>query len=244
MTWLVVLLAAAAAALGAYGWSGRRHAAEEVARVNLELARRLRELFSLQELSYLLSESLQLDRIVDQVARYLMRFLDAQGAMVVLAVDRAGDLRVAAAEGSLAPLAGRVVAETEAALVGTAMVRQKLELAQGSEVTAVLAGVAARRVAIAPLRAHGMTAGAIVSVDPPEDFGADRLRLLSTVATHAAVVLTNARFLDQLRAGKQQWESTFDALADGVALVDVQGRVQRANQALARLLRRRSSMGG
>ena len=41
--------------------------------------------------------------------------------------------------------------------------------------------------------------------------------LLSTVAAHAAVVLTNARLFDQLRSGKQQWESTFDALATGVA---------------------------
>ena len=35
-----------------------------------QLDRRISELFSLQELSYVLSESIQLDRIVDQVARY------------------------------------------------------------------------------------------------------------------------------------------------------------------------------
>ena len=40
----------------------RRRAAEE-------LNRRLSELFSLQELSYVLSDSLELDRIVEQVVR-------------------------------------------------------------------------------------------------------------------------------------------------------------------------------
>src|SRR6185312_1782259 len=52
----------------------RRRAAEE-------LNRRLSELFSLQELSYVLSDSLELDRIVEQVVRYALRFLDAQGAL-------------------------------------------------------------------------------------------------------------------------------------------------------------------
>src|SRR3989449_1115111 len=55
----------------------RRRAAEE-------LNRRLSELFSLQELSYVLSDSLELDRIVEQVVRYAVRFLDAQGALLAL----------------------------------------------------------------------------------------------------------------------------------------------------------------
>src|SRR5205807_8133042 len=76
----------------------RRRAADE-------LNRRLSVLFSLQELSYILAGSLQLDRIVEQVVRYAMRFLDAQGALVALAAEGEGGserpLRVTAAEGTL-----------------------------------------------------------------------------------------------------------------------------------------------
>ena len=62
-----------------------------------QLDRRISELFSLQELSYVLSESIQLDRIVDQVAKYAARFLQADGAIVVLADDERGRrLRVVA----------------------------------------------------------------------------------------------------------------------------------------------------
>src|SRR3954465_8535100 len=72
--------------------SARRGAAEE-------LNRRLSELFSLQELSYVLSDSLELDRIVEQVVRYAVRFLDAQGALLALAGAAPGDpLRIAAAD--------------------------------------------------------------------------------------------------------------------------------------------------
>src|SRR5260370_31798389 len=76
----------------------RRRAAEE-------LNRRLSELFSLQELSYVLSDSLELDRIVEQVVRYAVRFLDAQGALLALLGDAQSDpLRTAAADGTPAPL--------------------------------------------------------------------------------------------------------------------------------------------
>src|SRR5688572_32608621 len=62
----------------------RRRAAEE-------LNRRLSELCSLQELSYVLSDSLELDRIVEQVVRYAVRFLDAQGALLALVGDAPAD---------------------------------------------------------------------------------------------------------------------------------------------------------
>src|SRR5213594_4287858 len=89
----------------------RRRAAEE-------LNRRLSELFSLQELSYVLSESLELDRIVEQVVRYALRFLDARAALVALTGDSAGDpLLVAAAEGTLAPHKGRVIPGDDPGLV-------------------------------------------------------------------------------------------------------------------------------
>jgi two-component system NtrC family sensor kinase len=202
------------------------------------LARRLRELFLLQELTYLLSESLEVERIAEQVARYLVRFLDAQGALVVLASQAEGTVQVAAAEGSLGQCAGRAVSLADAGPIAQAMVQEKLELVSGRTPTPLLPGVEARQAAVAPLRAHGVTAGAIVAVDPPQEFGPDQLRLLSTVAAHAAVVLANARLFDQLRAGKQQWESTFDALATGVAVVDDAGCIRRANRSLASTLSR------
>src|SRR2546429_1813415 len=119
---LIALLAIAA--VGAVGWSLRlsrrlRHSERDRRRAADELNRRLSELFSLQELSFILSGSLQLDRIVEQVVRYAMRFLHAQGALVALALDGepAGEagagrgnrppLQVTAADGTRAAASGR-----------------------------------------------------------------------------------------------------------------------------------------
>ena len=211
----------------------RRRAAEE-------LNRRLSELFSLQELSYVLSESLELDRIVEQVVRYAVRFLDAQGALLALAGEAPGDpLRVAAAEGTLAALRGRAIPPDDPGLVARSMSREHLELVRnsGGEPMLVVSDVVAAAAAAVPLRAHGVVAGTLVIADPREGvFVAEDIRLLSTLATHAAVVIANARFFEMVRRAKEQWETAFDALSEGVAVVDDEGRVRRANRALADLL--------
>jgi len=211
----------------------RRRAAEE-------LNRRLSELFSLQELSYVLSDSLELDRIVEQVARYAVRFLDAQGALLALVGEGPNDpLRVAAAEGTLAALRGRKIPANDVGLVARSTGREHLELVRnsGPEPTAIVGEVQAASAAAVPLRSHGAVIGTLVIADPREGvFVPEDIRLLSTLATHAAVVIANARFFEMVRRAKEQWETAFDALSEGIAVVDDEGRVRRANRALADLL--------
>ncbi len=201
------------------------------------LDRRINEIFSLQELSYVLSESLQTERIVEQVARFTARFLEAEGTLVVLASEDQPTLRVAAAEGTLASLRGRSVPSDRGGLLTQAIGRERIELAEGPPPgVELIAGVLVARTAVAPLRAHGMTLGAMaVAARRDRPFSTQDLWLISTVAMQAAVVLTNSRFFGLLRQGKEEWETTFDALSEGIALVDGAGRITRANRALALL---------
>jgi len=211
----------------------RRRAAEE-------LNRRLSELFSLQELSYVLSDSLELDRIVEQVVRYAVRFLDAQGALLALVGDAPGDpIHIAAAEGTLSGLRGRKIAPDDVGLVARSTGRDHLELVRnsGSESTSIVPGFEAVAAAAVPLRSHGAVIGTLVITDPREaQFVPEDVRLLSTLATHAAVVIANARFFEMVRRAKDQWETAFDALSEGIAVVDTDGVVRRANRSLASLL--------
>ena len=209
-------------------------------RVTEELNRRLSELFSLQELSFVLSSSLQLERIVDQVVRYAMRFLEAQGAVVALASEAPDQpLRVAAAGGTLAPLVGHPIDPADPGLVARSVASERLELVRNSSGESIRLSpeIAVQAAAAVPLRAHGVVVGALVVCDPRGGaFSPEDIRLLSTVATHAAVVLANSRFFELVRRAKEQWETAFDALRDGLAVVDEDGRVTRANRALGTLL--------
>jgi signal transduction histidine kinase/ActR/RegA family two-component response regulator len=80
----------------------------------------------------------------------------------------------------------------------------------------------------------------VLSVASPEPgrFTADDQRLLGTVANQVAVAVQNARLHAYIRAGKQEWEATFDAIGDPIAVYDRRGRVLRGNAGLASLLAR------
>lgn len=259
-TAVLVVAVLAAGGLGWWAWRLARRLARsegERRRTADELNRRLSELFSLQELSYILSGSLELERIVEEVVRYAMRFLDAGGTLLALPAEEEGEgagagmgtagpaagvrpaLRIVAAAGALAPLAGRVVAAGDPGFVARSFGSERLELvrAAGGEPAALAADVAVESAAAVPLRAHGTLVGTLVIANPRAGrFAPEDVRLLSTVATHAAVVIANARFFAMVRHAKEQWQTAFDALSEGIAVVDDAGRVRRANRALAAML--------
>ncbi|MBA2459004.1 MAG: GAF domain-containing protein, partial [Gemmatimonadales bacterium] len=221
---------------------GRRRLRDSEARTEQlasQLDRRISELFSLQELSYVLSESIQLDRIVDQVSRYAGRFLQADGAIVVLADDDGATvLRVVAASGTLEPLLGQVSRVADTGLVRFAIQRERIEVSQGVATPTVdlIADITVRSAAVAPLRSQGITMGALAVADRQGGpFTTEDLWLLSTVATNASVVLANSRLYEIVRRSKEEWETAFNALTEGIAVVGPKGSVLRANRALAAL---------
>src|SRR3954449_12642172 len=217
----------------------RRRTGEAEAKADqlaVQVDRRISELFSLQELSYVLSESIQLDRVVDQVARYAARFLQADGAVVVLAEQEGRVLRVVAASGTLEPLLGQATEESDSALVRFAISRDRIEVAQGVETPTVdlIGGLMGRCAAVAPLRAQGITMGALAVADRRGGaFTTEDLWLLSTVATNASVVLANSRLYEMVRRIEEEWETAFNALTEGLAVVGQQCAILRANRALA-----------
>ena len=204
-----------------------------------QLDQRINQIFSLQELNYILSESLQEERIVTQVAGYVARFLPAKGTSILLVDERTEELHIAAGEGTLAAFVGRRIPIQSDGLITKAIGGERLEVAgQAGEPEIVLFdGCSVQTAAIAPFTAHGVTMGAILVADTNEgEFNTEDLWLLSTVATQTAVVLANSRFFEMFRRGKEEWETTFDALTESIAIVDGEGVMRRVNSALAKLL--------
>jgi two-component system NtrC family sensor kinase len=67
----------------------------------------------------------------------------------------------------------------------------------------------------------------------PARFTEDDCRLVEIIAGQVAVAIQNARLHTYARAGKAQWEATFDAIAEPIAVFDRHGRLLRGNTALA-----------
>jgi two-component system, NtrC family, sensor kinase len=64
-------------------------------------------------------------------------------------------------------------------------------------------------------------------------FSADDERMLGIIANQTAVGVQNSRLHAFIRAGKQEWEATFDAIGDPIAVFNNKGRLLRGNAALA-----------
>jgi PAS domain S-box-containing protein len=218
-----------------------RVADEERRGLARQVDRRINEIFSLQELSYILAESLQSERIAGQISRYVMRFLNVEGAAVGLPVQTTGGLFIAAAEGSLSNFQGRYFTDDPPSLLLRANLTERIEVISGSEVDPVplIPGFRAVTGAAAPLRAHGLTMGVLVLANRRQGaFSAEDLWLLSTVSTHVAVVMANSRLFEMIRQAKDEWETAFNSLTEGIAVLDGAGHIGRANDALGRLLGR------
>ena len=75
----------------------------------------------------------------------------------------------------------------------------------------------------------------VLSMGSPQvgRFTSDDERVVGVIANQAAVGVQNARLHAFIRAGKQEWEATFDAISDPIAVFDREGELLRGNQALA-----------
>ncbi|MEO8227499.1 MAG: ATP-binding protein, partial [Gemmatimonadota bacterium] len=222
------------------GWTGRvgnlQGRCDDIA---LQLDRRISELFSLQELGYILSGSLDLERIVEQVAAFAARFMQSDGAMVVLSEDGGGTLRVAAAVGSLEDRKDQSFGPNDdrESVVRTTIADGRIKLLQVDAGPAtLLGGLVVPSAAIAPLRSHGDRIGALVVTGRQGGpFTTEDLWLLSTVATNASVVLANGRLFQMVQRSTEQWETAFNALAEGIAVLAPDGTIRRSNSSLARM---------
>ncbi len=201
--------------------------------------RRINEIFSLQELSYVLAESLNSERIAERVTHFVTRFLNSEGAALALTAQDGRSLTVAAAEGTLAGFAGLGITDEPPSLVGRSVATERIEVGKSTEAEPVhlFPDHRVESGAAAPLRAHGLTMGVLAVADcRAGSFSAEDLWLLSTVSTQVAVVLANSRLFEMVRQAKEEWETAFNALTEGIAVLDRRGMINRGNRALARLL--------
>jgi PAS domain S-box-containing protein len=92
-------------------------------------------------------------------------------------------------------------------------------------------------IATSPIRVQDRVIG-FLNVDSAtsEFFHAGHTDRLRAFADQASMALTNAQLFQTVEQGKRDWETTFDAMQDAIALVDRADRVVRANRAFADLV--------
>jgi PAS domain S-box-containing protein len=85
---------------------------------------------------------------------------------------------------------------------------------------------------VAPIRRAGRTFGLIlVENAQPQTFGEESLRIVASLADHAAVALDNTRLFSEILREKQTADEIIDAVADALFTVDLAGRAIAFNPA-------------
>ncbi len=89
-----------------------------------------------------------------------------------------------------------------------------------------------------PLRAGKRAIGVlnVARLKGKPSFNRSDLNLLSISGGQMATALENTRLYQEVARGRQEWEATFDAIADGIALCRPNLRIMLANRALAERL--------
>ncbi|MDP2953037.1 MAG: GAF domain-containing protein, partial [Chloroflexota bacterium] len=122
------------------------------------------------------------------------------------------------------------------ALEGQAVIRRDFQKEMNNPLDSVRIAAGLRSAILVPMSAAGRVLG-VLSVSSKEvgKYSEADLEYLQPIADQVAVALAHARLFEQVEAGKQEWETIFDAMSDGVALLSPDLRILRANQALASL---------
>ena len=202
--------------------------------------RLLWELQTINEIAEGISRSLELDDVLTGALQRIVRAFDAVGASIRLRDERTGRYEMTAAVGpsrvqrfwnGAASWPSEQVIATR-----TAVVVEDL----APSVSAVNRTEFMMRSGISlPLLAADELLGVLsVGASSPSRFDVADERLLAIIAGQIVVAVQNARLHDSVRRGKQEWERTFDAISDPIAVFDRHGRLLRGNIALAALLNR------
>ena len=207
------------------------------------LARRMRQLEAMREATQEITRELDLATLLDLITRRAVELVGGTSSGVFL-WDDAVQVLVSSAWSGRTPFF-----ETDRWRLGEGVVGTVAERRLGMVVNDYHASPYAQPTGTQPVRATAVMAEplvygdrllAVVAISNEGDnqrFTESDRHVLGLFATQAAVAMENARLFGEVSQAKREWENTFNAAADMIAVMDVECRILRVNHALATHLR-------
>ena len=212
-------------------------------RITLHNRRLFWELQTINEIAGGISRSLELSEILDGALQRIVRAFDAVAGSIRLRDEVTGIFETSAhvgtarsrlpwADATIAPgcPSDRAIATRAAYIVG--------DLAADVPPDAVPHLSVRSAISVPMLAGNELVGTMTIAAAPAYRFNYADERLLAIIAGQILVAVQNARLHDSVRRGKREWERTFDAIADPIAVFDSSGLLLRGNTALAALLGR------
>jgi signal transduction histidine kinase len=207
------------------------------ARLFEEMESTNRRLFALNHVAQTVNQSLNLQETLEAALDATLKAVEVDAGNIRLWDEHEGVLAIAAyrgmSEGYIAKrrhfklaegVAGKVFQRGETFLVE--------DMAQYPHLNEMAQREGVRSVASIPIRSRDKMVGVMSILSHGQRrFTPPEIDLLTAIGNQIGTALENARLFEQIAQGKREWENTFDAIADGIVLLDERGTVVRANRA-------------
>lgn len=195
-----------------------------------------RDLEALFSLTKALAETEELDAALGRILLTAESMLRCQAAAVLLHEEAAGELRVVAQTGFPSGVDSLAIPLSSGGPAALAVAsRNSVFQSVGTGGGPFLRRSSVCALAL-PLQLGDERIGVLLlEADAPTAFGDRERSLAPALAREAAVAIHRMRLFDRIALAKREWEATFDAMTDGVVLLNRDRRVVRANQAGAAL---------
>ncbi|HWP34518.1 MAG TPA: GAF domain-containing protein, partial [Thermodesulfobacteriota bacterium] len=216
-------------------------AVDRLQRVEAE-RRRTRELLALQRTTQQLASTLSLPALLPVVVEEAASLLDADAVVLRL---KEGDELVLAAHSPGVPAeeirprvqAGAKWGGGQVVTRNAPVVIPDLKLEPEARQSRFWQAMDYRSYLGVPIRTAGVVTGVLgFYARRPRWFALQQAELAATLADMVGVALGNARLFERVSETTREWEASFNAMQEGIALVDTEGRIVRANRSLSRLL--------
>jgi PAS domain S-box-containing protein len=207
------------------------------------------QLVVLNEISSVLSESLQLSQLLSSSIDSVISVIRADAALVFLTDGEAGELAIAAHRGVSDEFAqsisriklgegfnGKVAQNGEPLFVE--------DVSQDPSVTKIaVVKEGIRSQLIVPLKSKGKVVGTLcVAMRGRRQFRRDEVELLTAIGNQIGVAVENARLYEQereatrqLRVSEERYRELFENANDAIWVHDLEGNITAANEASERL---------
>lgn len=211
---------------------------QQLTESNRRLRQRAQELNALYGIGKSVSSSLQLEKVLERVVEAAVYLSDAEEGAIILVDERRGDLYVRAAKnirtvmpeirlGMDSSIAGRVLRNKQTAILN------QWDLTQPSSPTDK-----SRSYVYIPMIARGRALGvlAVANRAAGQPFDNREARVLSALASYAAIAINNATLYDQSVKERNQLRTIINQIEDPVLVVDDKAQVVLVNEASRRVL--------
>jgi len=208
-----------------------------------------RRLTALNQVSDILSQSLELEKVLDKATENVMDVMQVEAALIYLLDEEAGELSLAAHRG----ISQEFVREVGRFKLGegfngrVAETGEPLYIEDASEDPSLTKKVVAeegiRSQLIVPLKSKGKVMGTLcLAARSQRQVLPEELELVTAIGNQVGVAIENAHLYEHqrkvaelLRLSEDRYRQLFENAHDAIWLHDLQGNIVAANEALVRL---------